>query len=184
MPLADVGGVIAGVVERGGHGGQFGRQTDAVGHHSGLVGIAAAQQRAAERRAPRRAGHRAIEAHALAAEVVEVGGGNVGVAAVAGGLGAVLVAKDPQHVGPPHWRQHPWVIHLAPRIAAARPRCERETSTVHTCACRPPRNAVGGNADDRRWRAKPSRLVNRKGQTFPAAASAAPAGLSRDRGEV
>ena len=95
VPLADVGGVVAGAVERSGHGGIGGRQPDAVGDHPGLVRIAAAEQRAAERRAPRRAGDRTVEAHALAPEVIEVGGGDVGIAAVAGGLGAVLVAEDP-----------------------------------------------------------------------------------------
>ena len=144
MPLSDIGGVVAGDVERGGHGGRGGRQPDAVGHHAGLVRVAATEQRAAERRAPRRAGHRAVEAHALAPEVVEVGRGDVGIAPLAGGLGTMLVAKDPQHVGSPQRRQRHWVIHLRTRLAAVRPRGERGTGETWPAGTRVERRHLHG----------------------------------------
>ena len=100
VPLADVGGVVAGGIEGVGHRGQLWGQRTPVRHYAALVGIASGQQGAAKRRAPRCPGHGAVEAHALARQVVDVGREHVAVAAVTGGVDAVLVAEDPHHVGP------------------------------------------------------------------------------------
>ena len=105
VPLADVGGVVAGTGEGVGHRGQLGVQPAPVRHHPALVRVAPGQQRAAKRRTPGRPRHSAVEAHPLARQVVDVGCEHVAVAAVAGGVGAVLVAEDPHHVGPPAGRK-------------------------------------------------------------------------------
>ena len=113
VPLADVGGVVARSVEGVRHGGHLRRQRTAVGHHAALMRVAPGQQRAAERRAPRRPGHRAVEAHPLARQIVDVGREYVAVAPVAGGVGAMLVAEDPHHVGPPRVVQRQPLTHAA-----------------------------------------------------------------------
>ena len=99
VPLADVGGVVAGGLERMRDGGDVRGQGGGRAGGSGLMRVAAGQQRAAKRGAPRRAGDRGVEAHPLARKIVDVGREYVRVAAVAGGVRAVLVAEHPQHVG-------------------------------------------------------------------------------------
>ena len=105
VPLADVRGVVAGGGERVRRGGELRRQRRRGADGAGLMRVAAGKQGGAKRRAPRRAGHRAVEAHTLPRQIVDVGREHVVVAAVAGGVGAVLVAEDPQHVRRPRGAQ-------------------------------------------------------------------------------
>ena len=100
--------VVAGGIEGVGHRGQPATaDTRSPPRRSG----ASRQQRAAKRRAPRRPRHGAVEAHPLACQVVDIGRKHVAVAAVAGGVGAVLVAEDPHHVGPSRGTQGKPVTH-------------------------------------------------------------------------
>ena len=111
VPFADVGGVIAGGFERVRDGGDLRGQRGGRSGGSGLMRVAAGQQRAAKRGAPRRAGDGGVEAHPLAPQVVDVGREYVRVAAVAGGVRAVLVAEHPQHVGRARRAQRQQVAH-------------------------------------------------------------------------
>lgn len=98
VPFAEVGGVVAVIVEGRGDGGQ-GRVEGALVSGDGVVWIASADEGTAEGAAEGRAGDCLLKENTFAGELIEMRGANVGVATKAEGLGAMLIAKDPDEVG-------------------------------------------------------------------------------------
>ncbi len=99
VPLAEVGGLVAGPFEDGGDGRLAGRQGIFVARHA-LMRVAAGQQRAAVGGAEGRAGDRGGADQPLGRQPVEVRRVQVRVAHVPLGLRPVLVAEDPEDIGP------------------------------------------------------------------------------------
>lgn len=99
VPFADIGGMVAGLAEGSCDGGDFGVERGRGFDDAVLMGVGAGEEGTSERGAPWSSGDRAVVAPSLAGEVIEDGRIEVGIVPVAEGLGAVLIAEDPDNVG-------------------------------------------------------------------------------------
>ena len=100
VPLADVGGAVAGAAERVRRRVATRGQEVAVPRHPGGGGVPRRHQRGPKRGADRVLADGGGAAHPLLGQAVEVGGDGVGVAAAAERLVAQLIGEDPQDVRP------------------------------------------------------------------------------------
>jgi hypothetical protein len=99
VPLADVGGFVAGTLVRLGEGNRLIPEQHIIQEDAVSQGVLARQQTGAVRAANGTARHSVLEIHTLVGQAIQVGRPHVPVAGVARSLGPPLVGKDVDHAG-------------------------------------------------------------------------------------
>ena len=98
VPLAHERAVVTSLPEGRGEGGNGRIEPLRDLHHAALVRVEPGQEGSTERRAPRGAGHREVEANSPSRQAVDVRSLDVGIAAVAQGLRPMRIAEHPDDV--------------------------------------------------------------------------------------
>ena len=99
VPLANVAGGVTGVLEVVGQGTQVRGQGDAIAKAACLCGVQAGLQARARRPTHRLDGERIVDVCATLGHAIEIGGQIQRVAVHAGGVPALLIGEEDDHVG-------------------------------------------------------------------------------------